>query len=143
MTQSSSRGLPSLAYLLPWLHNVGDRQKDAGWCTVARTLVRGKDDFRAPHELSRLTKYNVTIILLCNCSLAFLHDDAVHALLEGLASLSSTSFDWRACVEELGPDPDKLKEYFGARYSANNITENILLGRALSPILLTAIRIQL
>jgi hypothetical protein len=38
-------------------------------------------------------------------------DYAVHALLEGVALLSSKSIDWRAYVEDLGPDPDNPKEY--------------------------------
>jgi hypothetical protein len=84
-------------------------------------------------------------------------DYAVHALLEGLALLSSTSIDWRAYVEDLGPDPDNPKEYSvrdtvqtalerivsnGPRKQTWRVMENKLLGRTLSPILLTATRIQ-
>lgn len=97
-------------------------------------------------------------------------DYAVRALLEGLALVSSRSMDWRDYVNELGPDhPDKKsnssngnkKELLYSvrdtvrtaleRIVANDgrtprttwrVMEHKLLGRALSPILLTATRIR-
>jgi hypothetical protein len=84
-------------------------------------------------------------------------DYAVHALLEGMALLSSTSIDWRAYVEDLGPDPANPNEFSvrdavqtalermvtnEPRKQTWRVMENKLLGRALSPILLTATRIQ-
>ena len=88
-------------------------------------------------------------------------DYAVHALLEGLALLSSKSVDWRRdYVDELGPDPESRSgedEYVvqetvraalerivaeGPRKQTWRVLENKMLGRALSPILLTATRIK-
>lgn len=89
-------------------------------------------------------------------------DYAVHALLEGLALLSSKTVDWRRdYVDELGPDPDvssgNENEYTvqdtvraalerivaeGPRKQTWRVLENKMLGRSLSPILLTATRIK-
>jgi hypothetical protein len=91
-------------------------------------------------------------------------DFAVHALLEGLALLSSKSVDWRRdYVEELGPDIDTHDGEEDESYSVRDtvraalerivheggppkqtwrVMENKMLGRALSPILLTATRIK-
>jgi hypothetical protein len=71
--------------------------------------------------------------------------------------LSSTSIDWRAYVEDLGPDPENPNEYSvrgtvqtameriennGPRNQTWRVLENTLLGRGLSPIVLTTTRIQ-
>lgn len=90
-------------------------------------------------------------------------DYAVHALLEGLALLSSKSVDWRRdYVEELGPDIDSHDGEEDECYTVRDtvraalerivregppkqtwrVMENKMLGRALSPILLTATRIK-
>jgi hypothetical protein len=90
-------------------------------------------------------------------------DYAVHALLEGLALLSSKSVNWRRdYVEELGPDIDSHDGEEDECYSVRDtvraalerivhegppkqtwrVMENKMLGRALSPILLTATRIK-
>lgn len=88
-------------------------------------------------------------------------DYAVHALLEGLALLSSKSTDWRRdYLDELGPDPDTTdgeNEYSvrdavraalerivdeGPPKQTWRVLENKMLGRSLSPILLTATRIK-
>jgi hypothetical protein len=84
-------------------------------------------------------------------------DYAVHALLEGMALLSSASIDWRTYVEDLGPDPANPNEYSvrdtvrtaltrivtnEPRKQTWRVMKNKLLGRSLSPILLTATRIQ-
>jgi len=89
-------------------------------------------------------------------------DYAVHALLEGLALLSSKTVDWRRdYVDVLGPDPDSSNADEGVfsvrdtvrtalerivaegpRKQTWRVLENKMLGRSLSPILLTATRIK-
>jgi hypothetical protein len=88
-------------------------------------------------------------------------DFAVHALLEGLALLSSKSTDWRRdYMDELGPDPDSKgsEDEYSVRDTVRlaleriveegppkqtwRVLENKMLGRPQSPILLTATRIK-
>jgi hypothetical protein len=83
-------------------------------------------------------------------------DYAVHSLLETLSLLSSKEMDWRDYVAHLGPDPTDPLQYLvrdavqaavdriaAARAQQNwRVFQHALLGRPLSPILLTATRIK-
>ena len=104
-------------------------------------------------------------------------DYAVHALLEGMALLTSKEIDWRDHLEGLGPDPSvysqaantngKISEEDDSNFESDaysvrdlvtatlhkiqnegankqtwRVMEHKMIGRALSPILLTATRIK-